>query len=183
MGHHGDGACYRPLHDRYIRFDRFTTVKAVTFSSPVVPAGCSGPRWSPFIPIHPHSSPVVPSGPQRGPRRHAPRPPPPYLSCRRLGKEAEAPSAAFIISVRRSHQKGADLVGWRIKATFPTGPDHELRWHDGFVPLSRSIARRKLAQLQSSATASTSRSIQVTSGSSRLSMTSRCAFARPTSPM
>ena len=78
MGHHGDGACYRPLHDR------------------------PGPRL-------------------------------PYLSCRRLGKEAEAPSAAFIISVRRSHQKGADLVGWRIKATFPTGPDQDLRWHDGFV--------------------------------------------------
>ena len=22
---------------------------------------------------------------------------------------------------------------WRIKATFPTGPKSELRWHDGFV--------------------------------------------------
>ena len=22
---------------------------------------------------------------------------------------------------------------WRIKATFPTGPKNELRWHDGFV--------------------------------------------------
>ena len=24
-------------------------------------------------------------------------------------------------------------MGWRIKATFPTGPKNELRWHDGFV--------------------------------------------------
>ena len=31
------------------------------------------------------------------------------------------------------HTHGKNLVGWRIKATFPTGPKNELRWHDGFV--------------------------------------------------
>ena len=25
------------------------------------------------------------------------------------------------------------MVGWRIKATYPTGPDDQLRWQDGFV--------------------------------------------------
>ena len=28
---------------------------------------------------------------------------------------------------------GADLIGWKIRATFPTGPTQELRWHDGFI--------------------------------------------------
>ena len=30
-------------------------------------------------------------------------------------------------------------MGWRIKATFPTGPKNELRWHDGFVVLYGEI--------------------------------------------
>ena len=30
-------------------------------------------------------------------------------------------------------QHGGSLMRWRIKATFPTGPKNELRWHDGFV--------------------------------------------------
>ena len=37
------------------------------------------------------------------------------------------------------HTHGKDLVGWRIKATFPTGPKNELRWHDGFVVLYGEI--------------------------------------------
>ncbi|MDC0525957.1 hypothetical protein OAO87_03065 [bacterium] len=28
---------------------------------------------------------------------------------------------------------GEALVGWRIQATFPTGPKNALQWHDGFV--------------------------------------------------
>ena len=30
-------------------------------------------------------------------------------------------------------QEGAALLGWNCKATFPTGPKNELRWHDCFV--------------------------------------------------
>ena len=35
--------------------------------------------------------------------------------------------------VYQPHEHGVGLVGWKIKATFPTGPTRELRWHDGFV--------------------------------------------------
>ena len=28
---------------------------------------------------------------------------------------------------------GGELIGWRVKATFPTGPRRELRWHDGYI--------------------------------------------------
>ena len=30
-------------------------------------------------------------------------------------------------------QSGEGLLGWVIKGIFPTGPNNELRWHDGFV--------------------------------------------------
>ena len=28
---------------------------------------------------------------------------------------------------------GEELIGWFAKATFPTGPENVLKWHDGFV--------------------------------------------------
>jgi len=28
---------------------------------------------------------------------------------------------------------GEEMLGWVIRATFPTGPRRELRWHDGFI--------------------------------------------------
>ena len=28
---------------------------------------------------------------------------------------------------------GAELIGWRCMATFPTGPQRQLRWQDGYV--------------------------------------------------
>lgn len=28
---------------------------------------------------------------------------------------------------------GTSLLGWNVKATFPTGPQRELRWHDGYI--------------------------------------------------
>ena len=34
-------------------------------------------------------------------------------------------------------------MGWRIKATFPTGPRNELRWHDGFVFGCTSMEREE----------------------------------------
>ena len=37
-------------------------------------------------------------------------------------------------------REGAELIGWKIKATFPTGPRRELRWHDGFVVDHRLLA-------------------------------------------
>ena len=37
-------------------------------------------------------------------------------------------------------QHGGSLMRWRIKATFPTGPKNELRWHDGFVFDHRSAS-------------------------------------------
>ena len=30
-------------------------------------------------------------------------------------------------------KEGEQLLGWNIKATFPTGPRRELRWHDGII--------------------------------------------------
>ena len=38
---------------------------------------------------------------------------------------------------------GVELMGWRIKATFPTGPRNELRWHDGFVFGCTSMEREE----------------------------------------
>ena len=79
---------------------------AWTSVDPVVPSGPHGPAWTPAVPSGPQRSPAVPSGPQAADEYRLQYKPP---------------------------REGHALVGWRIKATFPTGPRDELRWHDGFI--------------------------------------------------
>ena len=56
---------------------------------------------------------------------------PPIPGGTRAGYEYQAP------------KHGVELMGWRIKATFPTGPRNELRWHDGFVFGCTSMEREE----------------------------------------
>ena len=69
----------------------------------------------PVVPSGPHGpawTPAVPSGPQRSPA---------------------VPRRQKYRLQYKPPREGHALVGWRIKATFPTGPRDELRWHDGFI--------------------------------------------------